>query len=118
MGLFGRLLPAAEACGYKPSSNLKSRFVDARLPLQALDSLTVMPPLLSVTHIESGALLDLGMFSLKNNQLESFCCHRITSFVKISATLKALMLDGCKYVAGSNFKGLCRGGRHYVFWEF
>ena len=50
-------------------SNLKSRFVDARLPLQALDSLTVMPPLLSVTHIESGALLDLGMFSLKNNQL-------------------------------------------------
>ena len=50
-----------------------------------------MPPVTQLTSI-----------SLKNNQVESFCCHRIASFVKISATLKELRLDGCKYVAGSS----------------
>jgi hypothetical protein len=44
----------------------------------------------------------LTSISMKNNQLESFCCHPIASFVEISATLKELMLDGCKYVAGSD----------------
>lgn len=44
----------------------------------------------------------LTSISLKNNQLESFCCHPITSFIQISSTLKQLMLDGCKYVAGSD----------------
>lgn len=42
----------------------------------------------------------LTSISLKNNQLESFCCHSIASFIEISTTLKELMLDGCKYVAG------------------
>lgn len=43
----------------------------------------------------------LTSISMKNNQLESFCCHSIASFIQISATLKELMLDGCKYVVGS-----------------
>ena len=50
-----------------------------------------MPPVTQLTSI-----------SLKNNQVESFCCHRIASFVQISATLKELRLDGCKYVARSS----------------
>lgn len=44
----------------------------------------------------------LTSISLKNNQLESFCCHPIASFIEISATLTELKLDGCKYVAGSH----------------
>lgn len=51
--------------------------LDARLPLQALDSLTVMPPILSVTLIPHPSSpiphpsLDSGIFSLKNNQLHT-----------------------------------------------
>jgi hypothetical protein len=63
------------------------------LQCQVIFETISMPPVTQLTSI-----------SLKDNQLESFCCHRIASFVKISATLEVLTLDGCKYVAGSNFR--------------
>lgn len=40
----------------------------------------------------------LTVISLKNNHIEHFCCNAISSFIKISATLKELVLEGCRYV--------------------
>ena len=53
----------------QPFSNLRTRVVDARLPLQKLDSLTVAAPLLSVFDSVSGQAVDLAFFSLENNFL-------------------------------------------------
>lgn len=50
-------------------SNLRTRTVDARLPLQALDTLSIVPPLLSVFEAVSGQALELRYFTLENRQL-------------------------------------------------
>lgn len=39
---------------------------------------------------------NLTAISLKNNQIEHFCCHAISKFIEISSTLEELTLDGCK----------------------
>ncbi len=52
-------------------SNLRERVVDARLPLQRLDSLTVVTPLLSVSDVFSGQKMDARFFSLENNWLRT-----------------------------------------------
>ncbi|MEZ4943526.1 MAG: hypothetical protein R3D58_21805 [Saprospiraceae bacterium] len=49
--------------------NLRTRTIDASLPLQRLDSLTVLAPLISVADSGSGRELDLAFFSLENNWL-------------------------------------------------
>ncbi|MCK6691112.1 MAG: hypothetical protein L6Q97_03300 [Thermoanaerobaculia bacterium] len=54
----------------QPFSNLRTRIIDARLPLQQLDSLTVAAPLLSVFDAVSGQAVDLSFFSLENNYLK------------------------------------------------
>lgn len=38
----------------------------------------------------------LTSISLKNNHIEHFCCHAITSFLQTSTSIKKLVLDGCK----------------------
>ncbi len=48
-------------------SNLRSRIISARQPVQALDSLSIAPPLLSVTDSASGQRIDPLLFSLHNN---------------------------------------------------
>lgn len=42
-------------------------------------------------------LTPLTVISLKNNHIEHFCCHAISSFIKVSSTLKELILEGCRY---------------------
>ena len=39
----------------------------------------------------------LTSVSLKNNHIEHFCCHSIASYMQMSASIKELILDGCKY---------------------
>ena len=48
-------------------SNLQERVLDARVPVQKLDSLTVAAPLLSVSDVFSGQKLGARFFSLENN---------------------------------------------------
>ncbi len=50
-------------------SNLRTRTVDARLPLQPLDTLSIVPPLLGVWAVADGQALDLRYFTLENRQL-------------------------------------------------
>ena len=50
-------------------SNLRQSVVDAHLPLQVLDSLTVSVPFLSVSDVLSGQQLDPHFFKLENNLL-------------------------------------------------
>lgn len=38
----------------------------------------------------------LTSISLKNNRIEPFCCHSISSFMKKSKTVKKIILEGCK----------------------
>ena len=50
-------------------SNLRSRVLDATLPLQPLDSLTIAAPLAAVTDADNGQPVSLQYFSLQNNLL-------------------------------------------------
>lgn len=50
-------------------SNLKERVINARIPLQKIDTFTVVAPLLSAGDALSGEALDLKFFSLHNNYL-------------------------------------------------
>ncbi|MFN8301698.1 MAG: hypothetical protein U0U46_04355 [Saprospiraceae bacterium] len=50
-------------------TNLHSAVVDARLPEQPLDSLSILPPLLVIQDLESGLLLDARFFSIRNTRL-------------------------------------------------
>lgn len=50
-------------------SNLRARMLRADAPVQALDTLSVMPPLLSVVDSATGRSVDLRFFSLRNNML-------------------------------------------------
>lgn len=38
----------------------------------------------------------LTSISLKNNHIEPFCCHSMSSFIRNSGVLKELNLQGCK----------------------
>lgn len=49
-------------------SNLRSKIIDVRLPVQSVDSLTIMPPL-TFSQVFSGEIVDPGIFSLSNNRL-------------------------------------------------
>ncbi|MBK6929336.1 MAG: hypothetical protein IPH12_00135 [Saprospirales bacterium] len=53
----------------QPWSNLRTRTIDARQPLQLLDTLTVAVPLLAVTDSMSGEPVGADVFSLENNYL-------------------------------------------------
>ena len=77
-GYFGRIALVIILCGWtglifaqRPEafSNLRSRVVVAGQPRQALDSLTVAPPLVAVTDSATGQPLDLRIFSLHHNSL-------------------------------------------------
>lgn len=50
-------------------SNLREKVLDARNPLQVLDSLTVGVPLVGVTEVFSGQKLEPRFFSIENNLL-------------------------------------------------
>ena len=50
-------------------SNLRERVIDARSPIQILDSLSVSAPLISVLDVFSGQKLDARFFTLENNRL-------------------------------------------------
>ncbi|MEI6412036.1 MAG: hypothetical protein WCR52_21775, partial [Bacteroidota bacterium] len=52
-----------------PLSNVRIRVLDARLPEQKLDSVTIMPPLLTATDSSTGTSIDLSFFLLENNVL-------------------------------------------------
>jgi len=52
-----------------PLSNLRTRTLDARLPVQVLDTLTIASPLISATDSATGQPLDAAFFSLENNRL-------------------------------------------------
>jgi len=52
-------------------SNLRERVLDARNPIQTLDSLTVAVPLISVTDLFSGQKTDPRFFKLENNRLRT-----------------------------------------------
>lgn len=55
--------------GLSAQSNLRSRVVDAFRPLQMLDTLTLMPPLVSVQDSAGGTSLAPQLFGLYNRQL-------------------------------------------------
>jgi len=50
-------------------SNLKARTVDATIPEQVLDSLSILPPVLSISRTDTAQILNAGFFTLKNNRL-------------------------------------------------
>ncbi|HPI09346.1 MAG TPA: hypothetical protein PLM41_23295, partial [Saprospiraceae bacterium] len=50
-------------------SSLRGRTVDASIPVQVLDSLTIIPPILSVSGSDTAQMLDADLISLKNNRL-------------------------------------------------
>ncbi len=52
-------------------SNLREKVLDARIPVQILDSLSVAPPLLSAAEVFSGKPLPLSLFRLENNRLRT-----------------------------------------------
>lgn len=52
-------------------SNLREKVLDARIPLQVLDSLSVAPPLLSASELFSGQSLPLSLFRMENNRLRT-----------------------------------------------
>jgi hypothetical protein len=52
-------------------SNLRQSVIDARMPLQKLDSLSIAPPLISAADLNTGQKLDLRFFSLQNNFLRT-----------------------------------------------
>lgn len=56
-------------CLLPAQSNLRTCTIDASSPLQTLDTLTIMPPLVSVMAIPGEQLLDLRYFILENRQL-------------------------------------------------
>lgn len=69
MWTFGRLLllwlvPTALNAQY---SNLRERVLDAQKPVQILDSLTVVTPILSVAELFSGQTLPTVFFTVENN---------------------------------------------------
>lgn len=39
----------------------------------------------------------MTLITMKNNHIEHFCCHSISTFIQLSTTLKQLNLEGCKY---------------------
>jgi hypothetical protein len=47
----------------------RTRIVDATKPIQVLDTLTILSPILTITDAATGAALDLGHFNVKNNLL-------------------------------------------------
>ncbi len=53
----------------QPFSNHRTRLIDARQPLQQIDSLTIAAPLLVVFDSTTGEGVDLAFFSLENNLL-------------------------------------------------
>ena len=66
------LLIAARIAGaQQPAgvSNLRTRVIDASIPVQDIDSLTVALPLVSATDDSTGQQLDLRFFSIRNNLL-------------------------------------------------
>lgn len=50
--------------------NLRTRTIEASLPLQRLDSLTILAPLISVIDSSTSLRLDVAFFSLENNWLQ------------------------------------------------
>ncbi|MDO8365295.1 MAG: hypothetical protein Q7T20_00770, partial [Saprospiraceae bacterium] len=52
-------------------SNLREQVMDAQIPIQILDSLTVAAPLVSVADVFSGQILEPLFFKLENNQLRT-----------------------------------------------
>ena len=60
-------------------SNLRSRVVDVRLAVQALDSLTVAFPLAGVADAETARLIPLSYFSVQNNLLHTDTAGLITA---------------------------------------
>ncbi len=52
-------------------SSFRTKVVDARLPLQMLDSFTVATPLLSVSDVFSGQNIDTRFFSVNNNWIHT-----------------------------------------------
>lgn len=60
-------------CGTAPAfaqwTNLRSAVADAWAPVQTLDSLSILPPLLGIQDAESGQLLDVRLFSIQNTRL-------------------------------------------------
>ncbi len=62
------LLPTPAIAQY---SNLRERVLDAQVPLQILDSLTVATPLITVTNAFSGQKIEPRFFSLEHNSLRT-----------------------------------------------
>lgn len=52
-----------------PSSNLRTRTINAHLPTQVLDTLTVVPPLLAITDTSGQQKIDNQYFKIENNRL-------------------------------------------------
>ncbi len=71
LGLLLTLCPPTLQAQQPQFSNLRTRTLDAWLPVQVLDSLTIAAPLLSVTDSASGQMLDAAIFSLENNRLRT-----------------------------------------------
>ncbi|MBX2893024.1 MAG: hypothetical protein KF734_19085 [Saprospiraceae bacterium] len=77
-------------------SNLKTRIIDARLPAQQLDSLTVVAPLVAATDSSSGQVIELEYFSIANNWLHIDTARFRSTFPnceKISITYRVLPFD-------------------------
>ncbi len=65
----GALLAVIPLAAQNPWTNLRTRVLVADQPLQQLDTLTILPPLLSVVDSATGATLDLQWFSVDNTTL-------------------------------------------------
>ncbi|MBL7798413.1 MAG: hypothetical protein JNJ90_18095 [Saprospiraceae bacterium] len=79
-----------------PLSNLRTRTLDAWLPVQVLDTPTIAPPLISVADSVTGLRLDSTTFSLENNRLRIDTARlRQTnpSAERISVTYRVLPAD-------------------------
>lgn len=50
-------------------SNIRTRTIDATIPVQALDSLTLVPPLIRALDATTGTALDMALFRLTGNNL-------------------------------------------------
>lgn len=87
------VLPADLSAQY---SNLRSRTLDAGLPVQRLDSFTVALPLVGVTDSASGQIIEPGIFSIKNNELHTDTARLravCPSCTRLVVTYRALPFD-------------------------
>ncbi len=85
--IFLYLLPfclATRAVAQTTHSNLRTRTVNARLPVQPLDTLTIAPPLLSAIDSVSGEMLPPGFFSLQNSTLHIDTARLLRAYPGIS----------------------------------